>query len=284
MNMIEIKDLSFGYTKSDELFKNLNITLTQGGICGLLGRNGSGKTTLLKIIAGLIFPTEGSCKVVGKVPAERQPSFLTELYFLPEDIFVPALTISSYVECYAPFYPRFDYDLLKNCLNEFDLPQNKLLTNLSHGQKKKFLIAFGLATCCRLFILDEPTNGLDIPSKTIFRKLLASTATDEKLFIISTHQVHDVENLIDSVLILDQGELIFQQDIVEITRQLAFIQQAAVPDKTECLYFEKRLSGYTAVIPNKNALETEVDIEVLFNAILSNKIKMQALFREEKIV
>jgi len=280
--MIEINELSFGYANSDKLFKNMQLAMEKGGICGLLGKNGSGKTTLLKVIAGLIFPREGSCRVLGKVPSRRQPSFLEEIYFLPEDLFVPALTVDNYVEFYASFYPRFDHVLLSSCLNEFDLPRDKLLTNFSHGQKKKFLIAFGLATNCRLFILDEPTNGLDIPSKAQFRKLLASIATDEKLFIISTHQVHDVENLIDSILILDEGKIIFHQSLLEVAKQLAFVQQQTEPDLSACFYYEKQLSGYATVITNSNDQDTHVDLEILFNAILSNKTKMQKLFNEVK--
>ena len=211
--MIEINHLAFGYPKSNTLFRNLNLSLLQGGVCGLLGKNGSGKTTLLKLIAGLLFPTDGSCQVHQQESKLRYPSMLQEICFLPEDLYVPALTPESYVKFYAPFYPLFEKDFLHGCMKEFELPQNKLLTRFSYGQKKKFLISFGLATHCRLFILDEPTNGLDIPSKAIFRKLLASAITDEKLFIISTHQVHDVERLIDSVVILDDGRIIFNQHL-----------------------------------------------------------------------
>jgi ABC-2 type transport system ATP-binding protein len=211
--MIEINGLSFRYPKGDRLFENMNLSLPKGGVCGLLGKNGSGKTTLLKLIAGLIFPLEGDCRVDKQEPKLRNPSVLQEICFLSEDLYVPALKPNDYVKFYASFYPRFDKEFLEHCMKEFELPSNMLLTNFSYGQKKKFLIAFGLATHSRLFILDEPTNGLDIPSKTIFRKLLASAITDEKLFIISTHQVHDVERLIDEVVILDQGRIIFNQHL-----------------------------------------------------------------------
>lgn len=278
--MIEINDISFGYSSNVQLFTGLKLNLAQGKICGLLGKNGSGKTTLLKIIAGLIFPTTGNCQVMDHIPKLRLPSLLQEIYFLPEDLYVPALTADDYVKFYAPFYPKFDPTLLHNCLNEFDLPRNKLLATLSHGQKKKFLIAFGLATCCRLFILDEPSNGLDIPSKSQFRKLLASCINDERLFIISTHQVRDVENLIDSIVILDEGKIIFHQNIIEITKHLAFVQQATEPSLDTCFYYEKHLGGYTVVIANKNQQDTQIDLEILFNTILTNKNKIQQIFSE----
>lgn len=276
--MIAIKELNFGYTKHDKLFKNINLRIEKGGICGLLGKNGSGKTTLLKIMAGLIFADKDACEVMGHIPQQRLPSFLDALYFLPEDIFVPALTAEQYVKYYAPFYLGFNHAIFNSHMLEFDLPQNKLLTKFSYGQKKKFLLAFGLATACRLFILDEPTNGLDIPSKAQFRKLLASSITEEKLFIISTHQVRDVENLIDSVIILDSGEVILQQPLYEISKQLAFVQQQTEPDPNACFYCEKHLGGYTAVITNNNNYDTYVDLEILFNAVLLNKQKIQQLF------
>lgn len=278
--MITVNNLSFGYSKQDKLFDQINLQLKQGTICGLLGKNGSGKTTLLKLMAGLIFPNEGSCLILNENPVQRRPIFLEEFYFLPEDLFVPAISVQQYIKFYSAFYSKFDPTFFNNALREFDLPQDKLLTTFSHGQKKKFLIAFGLATNAKICVLDEPTNGLDIPSKAQFRKLLASTITDERLFIISTHQVHDVENLIDSVVILDEGKIVLHQSLHDITKQLAFIQQPTEPNLTDCFYYEKYLGGYTALIANKQEHETQIDLEILFNAILSNKAKIQSLFSE----
>lgn len=276
-----MSELSFGYTKSNTLFTDIHLSIKKGGICGLLGKNGAGKTTLFKIMAGLIFPSAGNCQVMNETPKHRRPDFLEKIYFLPEELYVPRLTAKQYVKFYAPFYPEFNHTLLANCLHEFELPQDKLLTNLSYGQKKKFLISFGLATASRLFILDEPTNGLDIPSKTQFRKLLASAMTDERLFIISTHQVHDVENLIDSIVVLEEGHIIFQQSLFEVSRRMAFMQQQTEPDPGSCLYYEKHLGGYTTLSINKNDQDTQVDLEILFNAILSNRQNIKQLFSRD---
>lgn len=213
--MINLSDVSFRYTHQDTLFKHLSLNIEKNGICGLLGKNGSGKTTLLKMIAGLIFADEGKVQVMGFEPQKRIPQFLYEIYFLPEDFFVPSITIEQYIKYYAKFYPRFDYTFMQKGLAEFELTSKHLLTECSYGQKKKFFIVFGLATNCSLLILDEPTNGLDIPSKTQFRKLVAATISEQKLFIISTHQVHDVDKLIDTIVILDEGKIIYQQPIIE---------------------------------------------------------------------
>ena len=280
--MITLKQLSFHYENYKNLFENMELNIPNGGICGLLGKNGSGKTTLLKIISGLVFPTGGSCRVLEHNPSARQPGFLQDIYYLPEDLYVPALSVETYLNFYASFYPRFDQAMLQNYLKEFELPQDKLLSTFSHGQKKKFLIAFGLATHSRILLLDEPTNGLDIPSKTQFRKLLAATITDEKLFIISTHQVHDVENLIDSIVVLDEGKIIFHEDLLRITQALAFTQQAIEPAASNCIYSEKQLGGYHTISENIKGLDTEINLETLFNAILTQKQKIQAIFSEDK--
>jgi ABC-2 type transport system ATP-binding protein len=280
--MIDLQHLSFNYQNNESLFRNMDLQISDGGICGLLGKNGAGKTTLLKIIAGLVFPTDGNCQIMNHTPSKREPSFLNDVYYLPEDLYVPALSAETYVKFYSAFYPRFDNEQFQNFLKEFDIAANKVLTTLSHGQKKKFLIAFGLATNCRLFLLDEPTNGLDIPSKAQFRKLLASTTTDDKLFIISTHQVHDVENLIDTILVLNEGDIIFQQSLLRVTQELAFSQQKTEPNIDMCIYSEKQLNGYNTIMLNKDDRDTHVDLEMLFNAILTKQKKIQAIFEEVK--
>ncbi|MFN7097439.1 MAG: ATP-binding cassette domain-containing protein [Gammaproteobacteria bacterium] len=276
--MLELKNLSFGYKKNDDLFSGLDWSITNGGICGLLGKNGAGKTTLLKIVAGLVFPQHGECQVINYSPKQREPGFLADIYFLPEDIFVPAVTIAEYIDYYARFYPRFNHAQFANYVAELSLVKDTRLTDFSHGQKKKFLIAFGLATNCKILILDEPTNGLDIPSKSEFKKLLASIIADDKLIIISTHQVHDIENLIDSIVVLDDGKIVFNQSMYEISRQLSFKMLTEEPDTAASLYYEKRLGGYVTVMENDSEQDTQIDLEILFNAILVNKTRLQECF------
>lgn len=218
--MLQIDKLFFQYENTATLFANLKLQLGVGNIYGLLGKNGAGKSTLLKIIAGLVFPREGSCQVLQHETRLRLPQLLQEIYFIPEEFYVPAVTVNAYVKLYAPFYPKFDAKILADALKEFDLVTNKKLTALSYGQKKKFLVAFGLATNCKLLLLDEPTNGLDIPSKSQFRKLLAGSLTEDKAIVIATHQVRDLENLIDTVIILDAGRIVAQQSVCESPQNL----------------------------------------------------------------
>lgn len=276
--MIKMKGLSFSYAKSNKLFPSLDLELPDGSIYGLLGKNGAGKTTLLKLITGLLFPQGGECEVMGCQPSKRWPRFLEEIYLIPEEFFVPSVTAKEYERLYAPFYPRFDQEYFRKYLDEFSLNLKQKLSALSYGQKKKFLLAFGLATNCRLFILDEPTNGLDIPAKSQFRKLLATALTEDRSFIISTHQVRDMEQLIDPVLILDEGEIIFFQSMQEVSNYLFCHIQPDIPAGVEVIHFEKVLGGYAVLAENRNKEESKIDLELLFNAVVSNKDRIKQIF------
>ena len=267
--MIQINDLNFAYPRQQSLFTNLSMHLEAGSITGLLGKNGAGKTTLLKLLTGQLHPKSGEVDVHNHDPRKREVSMLNNVFFVPEEFYFPTIKISDYIKIYSPLYPNFDLILMRNTLTEFDLRDDCNLHRLSYGQKKKFLIAFTLATRCRLLILDEPTNGLDIPSKSVFRKILAGSLDENQLVIISTHQVKDVENLIDKIIILDSGKVIFHQTIAEISQLVCFVSGAS--DEMEgAIYSEAIPGGYRTLMP-KGLTETEVDIELLFNAIIKGK-------------
>jgi ABC-2 type transport system ATP-binding protein len=263
--MIQIKDLNFAYPRQQALFKNLSLNLGAGSITGLLGKNGAGKTSLLKLFSGLLHPQSGELSVLGHTPRKREVSMLNDVFLVPEEFYFPAITIADYVKAYALFYPKFDHEMMDRILVEFELLVENNLQRLSHGQKKKFLIAFALATRCRLLVLDEPTNGLDIPSKALFRKILAGSLDENQLVIISTHQVKDVENLIDKIIILDNGKVIFQQTMEEIAHKVSFTNGTS-HEVDGAIYSEAVPGGYRLMIPQSSE-ETEIDIEVLFNAI-----------------
>ncbi len=267
--MIQIKDLHFGYPRQEELFNSLSVHLEAGSITGLLGKNGAGKTSLLKLLTGLLHPKSGNISVLDHKPRNREVSMLNDVFLVPEEFYFPAISIAGYIKAYSPFYPGFDGAMMDRILVEFELRAQSNLQKLSHGQKKKFLIAFALATRCRLLVLDEPTNGLDIPSKALFRKILAGSLDENQLVVISTHQVKDVENLIDKIIMLDNGKVIFQQTITEISQKVCFISGTSA-DMEGAIYSESVPGGYRLIMPNGHA-ETEVDIELLFNAITKGK-------------
>lgn len=272
--MISIKNLDFNYAKNQQpLFHNLDCELQAGSIVGLLGKNGAGKTTLLKLMIGLLFPGSGKVSIMDHEPAKRQPSLLQNIYFLPEEFHIPGISINNYVKANAGFYPRFDKGLLNRLVSDFELPETKSLQKLSYGQKKKFLISFALSTKCPLLVLDEPTNGLDIPSKAIFRRVLAGSLSDDQLVIISTHQVRDVENLIDKVLMLENGRFIMQKDLYDISSKLNFTSASSATGEN-VLYSEMVPGGYRVITPLSNG-NSSVDIELLFNAISNGSEKVK---------
>jgi len=278
-NMIDIQNLEFSYSRQTTLLKELSLQLEAGRIHGLLGKNGEGKSTLLKLISGLDFPTQGEIKVMGFEPRKRQPEMLQEIFFLPEEFPLITLSIENYEKVYAPFYPKFNPEQFNQFLKEFDVISKKsVLNKLSHGQKKKVMIAFGLATNTKLLLMDEPTNGLDIPSKGQFRRMVASAIDDDRCLVISTHQVRDLDSLIDSITIMDNHEIVFNESIENITKKLLFKFVDRNETDETVIYSEDSLRGLYQVRENKTGEESKVDIELLFNAIFADKKRIKQLF------
>lgn len=273
--MINITNLSFNYKSNLPIFNNVSFSL-KNGIYGLLGENGVGKTTLLHIISGLRFPKNGNCRVLNYESAYRKPAMLSQLYFLPEEFQTPSMSVETYAKYNAVFYPNFSKEQFSFYLSEFQVDREKNMMEMSFGQRKKAMIAFALALNTPIVLLDEPTNGLDIPSKAQFRRILSSLFTEDKCVIISTHQVRDLENLIDPIIILDQNQVLINNTVEEITEKLYFSYTSSKPH--EALYTEQILQGYSSVQINENQKESILNIEALFNAAISNKAKMRELF------
>lgn len=213
--MIEVKDITFSYDGHRRVLNGFNLSFTEGGIYGLLGKNGTGKSTLLYLITGLLRPQRGEA-LVGGLPAERRRAeALADLFLVPEEYDLPAISLQQYVQAVRPFYPRFSDELLQRCLEAFEMSPQLNLGALSMGQKKKVYICLALATNTRYLLMDEPTNGLDILSKSQFRKAIATGMSPEKTIIISTHQVHDVERLLDHVVIIAPNRVLYDAPLQE---------------------------------------------------------------------
>ncbi len=277
--MVNIQNLSFGYSKKKTLFNQLDLELQPGNIYGLLGKNGAGKTTLLKVMTGLVFPDQGYCQINGHLSKDRVPEYLEDICFIPEEYHLPSVRIDRYVTLNASFYKRFDHDKLSWLLKEFQLEPHYKLHQLSFGQKKKFLLAFGLATSARLLLMDEPTNGLDIPSKSQFRRVIAASVNEDQCVVISTHQVRDLENLIDPIIIIDEGMIIFQQDIASITSALLFDTALELKENMQPIYHEEGIGGYAVIAPNPGNKESRMDVELLFNGVIANSKSINKEFK-----
>ena len=269
--MIKIESLGFAY-KRRAVFDHLNLELRPGHIYGLLGKNGTGKSTLLRNLMGLLFPDKGSIEAFGHNPSKRHPAYLQEAFMVAEEFYLPSVSVSRFMKSNAPFYPAFDEGQFSAYLREFEVPVGHQLDQMSYGQRKKVLISFALACNTRLLLMDEPTNGLDILSKSQFRKVMASVVTEDKYIIISTHQVRDLESLIDYITILDNGEIRFHHDMEKIqdVLQFGFSFEKTLPQGV--LYSESALTGF-AYIKKANAGEAnsgKVDLEMLYKAVNIN--------------
>ncbi|RAJ10751.1 ABC-2 type transport system ATP-binding protein [Chitinophaga skermanii] len=278
--MISLQQLHYCYKSSKPVLSNISLRLEPGKIYGLLGKNGVGKTTLMQIIAGLLFPQKGTVQVNERTPSKREPAFLQDVFLLPEAFTVPNLTIAQYKRLYAPFYAHFDENAFEQHLKDFSLPNKGSLRDFSHGQQKKILISFALATKAKVILMDEPTNGLDIPSKRQFRKIIAGAFLDNQTYIISTHQVKDLDMLIDDVIVMDDTQVIFNQPIAHITERMLFKQVLNLSEEApqHILYSEGSIKGHVVALANTTGIPSRMDVEFFFNTLMANKPAVLQLF------
>lgn len=273
--MIKLEDVSVAYKRNVPVLKDLQLELTPGHIYGLLGKNGEGKTTLLNVLSGQLFPDKGSCTVLGDIPSRRHPSFLQQVFLLPEEIRMPDVTARDYIKMYAPFYPTFSREILDICIELFQINMSARVKKMSQGQRKKVAITLALAAHTPILLMDEPTNGLDIPSKSTFRKLVATYIGEDQTVIISTHQVRDLETLIDTVCILEKNEILLNRSLDDIADKLAF---RIVYPHENVVYSDYSPIGLMGVLENTERESTPVPLELLFNAVISNPTEINRLF------
>ena len=272
--MIKVKNLTFRYRGKGHIYRDFSLGIETGRIYGLLGANGTGKSTLLNLFAGALTPESGEVEVLGYRSSERKVSMLASLAMVPEEFSLPNITTSDYISLTAPFYPAFDHDFMTRALSEFGIDASVKLGSLSMGGRKKMLIAFAMACGTPLLLLDEPTNGLDIPSKAVFRRLLAEWATPERTAIISTHQVKDVENLLDHIVIIDRRGLIVDASTYAICRRHHFAVESSAEG---ALYSTPSLGGYATVRPNTSSAESNIDLELLFGAATTKREEIRSI-------
>ena len=272
--MIQIQDIDYRYPGSKHLvFRDFSLTLKENNIYGLLGKNGTGKSTLLYLISGLLRQQQGTILVDGISAQERKAEMLKDIFMVPEDFELPNVSLATYVKMNQGFYPNFSQEVLDCCLKDFDLPLSLKLNELSMGQKKKVFMSFALATGTRFLLMDEPTNGLDIPSKSQFRKVIANNMTDERTLIISTHQVHDVESLLDHIIIMNESKLLLDASVGDICDLYSFTYRTPAEMDDTMLYAEPTLQGNAVIAKRKEGEpETQMNLELLFNAVINGKI------------
>ncbi len=266
--MIQVQNLDFSYPKKPQLFSRLNWESSTGNIIGMLGKNGAGKSSFLRILAGLLFPDNGQLSVLGFSPEERASAFLQEVFFVPDENYLPGhLSAERYRQILQPFYPRFDGETFSRLLDRFEVNSQEKIKNLSFGQQKKVGLSMALSSGCALILLDEPTNGLDISGKSVFRKELISVLSEDQTVIIATHLIRDLENTLDRVMILDQGQIKLDADLSDLADSLHFgISQSAVPD---AIFSQSSALGVQFIQARTTQAQTVVNLELLFEGVTS---------------
>lgn len=274
--MITIENTSYGYKSNPLIFNNISLEIGNG-IYGLLGENGVGKTTLMHLICGLLFPKNGKCSIDGRNTAERQSEGLARYFFLPEELQMPTESIASFAARHSVFYPHFNQEEFDLNLEELKINRKQKLSSVSYGQQKKAMLAYAFALHTPYTLLDEPTNGLDITSRQVLKRIISRSMDDESTLLISTHQAHDFENLLDHLIILGKGEILLNRSLDEISNRLLFARTDILPE--ESIYSEENLSGYFSIIPNEDGEENTPDIELLYKAVLQQPEKIQSMFQ-----
>ena len=276
--MLQINNISFGYNKKrGNLFSDFSLNLEAGNVYGLLGKNGAGKSTLIYLMTGLLTPQSGEALMDGVNVRERLPKTMSDLFLVPEEFDLPRLSIKQYVSINAPFYPNFSMEDMQRYLDIFEMSDyiDVNMHSMSMGQKKKVFMAFAFATNTRVLIMDEPTNGLDIPSKSQFRKLVTTGMSDDRMMLISTHQVRDISDILDHVVIIDNSKVLLNASFADVTNKLAFRPLRA---GDEPLFVVQSPFGPLAAVRAESGEETVVDLEMLFNATLQNPAAINNLF------
>ena len=280
--MLTINNISFSYNKRfGDLFHDFSLELNAGNVYGLLGKNGAGKSTLIYLMTGLLTPKSGEALLDGVNVRKRLPKTMSDIFLVPEEFELPRLSLRQYVDLNAPFYPNFSKEDMQRYLDIFEMggDMNVNLNALSMGQKKKVFMAFAFAANTRVLIMDEPTNGLDIPSKSQFRKLVTTGMTDDKMMLISTHQVRDISDILDHVTIIDQSRVLLNASIADVMNKVAF---RPLREGDEPLFVLQSPYGPLGAVPAEEGEETKVDLEMLFNATLQNPAAINQLFTTSK--
>jgi ABC-2 type transport system ATP-binding protein len=275
--MIKISNLGFSYG-ANVVLRDISMELQEGRIYGLLGENGVGKTTLLTLLAGLKKNLAGTLEIDGQTPYDRKPSFLSNVYYLPDEVPAPRRKAIDFARDHGQYWTGFSSAKFSEIMNVFDNDQEQRMDQMSYGQLKKTFISFALACNTKYLFMDEPTNGLDIPSKAQFRKAVTKYTSDDSTLLISTHQARDLEAIIDPIIILDRRDVLLNATLDEIAEKLYFDYSSDL--NPAALYQEMVPGGNIQVIPNTMGLESKVNIEALFNAVLLHKAVIKDMFNK----
>ena len=281
--MLQVENISFSYRRGKkEVLHDFSLSLERGRVYGLLGKNGAGKSTLLYLMSGLLTPKSGKIMYHDTDVRRRLPITLQDMFLVPEEFELPPISLVSYVELNSQVYPRFSKEDMVKYLHYFEMEQDIDLGALSMGQKKKVFMSFALATHTSLLIMDEPTNGLDMPGKSQFRKLIASGMSDDRTIIISTHQVRDIDKILDHVVIMDNSHVLLDASTANICSKFLFVESDDRELTEAAIYTLPSIQGNFLMLANTDDEASEINLELLFGAALTDPEKIKGMFHPKQ--
>jgi len=215
MHIIETNNLSHTYGRRTEAVRSLTLSIPQGSACALLGQNGAGKTTTLKMLMNLLRPTSGSATVLGVDSRKLAPAQFQQIGYISENQKLPAgMTVRRFLDFCRALYPAWDKQLETRLLALFDLPPERKLAHLSRGMRMKATLLSSLAYRPKLIVMDEPFSGLDpVVREELTQGVLELANTGDWTLLISSHDIDDVERLIDNVAIIEAGKLLLHETL-----------------------------------------------------------------------
>lgn len=233
-------------------------------------------------MSGLLTPKSGKIMYHDTDVRCRLPITLQDMFLIPEEFELPSISLISYVESNSYFYPHFSNEDMVKYLHYFEMEQDVNLGSLSMGQKKKVFMSFALATHVSLLIMDEPTNGLDILGKSQFRKFIASGMSDDRTIVISTHQVRDIDKILDHVVIMDDSRVLLDESSTSICNKFLFVESDDRALAEKAIYTLPSMQGNFLMMPNVDGDESDINLELLFGAALANPEKMKEMFHPKQ--
>lgn len=221
--ILDVKNVTKNYG-SKKALNEITLNLAKGRILGLMGPNGSGKTTLIKTIASLLKPTEGEILVCGKKVGFETKSLVS---FLPDRNILPKwMKASDAIDYYASYFGDFDRNKATEMLDLMKLKKEQKVTEMSKGMVEKLNLTLCFSRNAKLFLLDEPLGGVDPVARERIVSTIVKSYSEDSSIIVSTHLVHDIENMFDSVCFIDEGDIVLSGDAEQLrTEQEMSIDQ-----------------------------------------------------------
>lgn len=217
VNLVEIAGVNKRYGINKIVFQNLNLTLQSGKIIGLLGPNGSGKTTLIKMLAGLLSADAGSIMIGGH---EVGPESKAIVSYLPErTYFNESLKVKSVINMFKDFYADFDENRAYDMMKMLNIDTNTVIKKLSKGNKEKVQLIMVMSRRAKLYLLDEPIAGVDPAARDFILKTILTNYDPSATILLSTHLIYDIENILDEIIFIRNGEILCHQNADELRQE-----------------------------------------------------------------